>query len=73
MTERNDSHPTTGGAQARTEAQLLRTQARRALKVARAINDQEAALRIEAYAAELLKRAEAIEREAVAKGRQTSQ
>ena len=46
-----------------TEAERLRAQARRALKLARAINDPEAALRLKAHAAELLERAAAIERD----------
>ena len=45
-----------------TEAERLRAQARRALELARAINDPEAALRLKAHAAELLERAAAIER-----------
>jgi hypothetical protein len=44
-----------------TEAERLRAQARRALELARAIND-EAALRLKAHAAELLERAAALER-----------
>ena len=46
-----------------TEAERLRAQARRALELARAINDPEAALRLKAHAAELLERAAAIERD----------
>ena len=45
-----------------TEAERLRAHARRALELAGAINDPEAALRLKAYAAELLKRADALER-----------
>ena len=45
-----------------TEAERLRAQARRALELARAINDPEAALRLEAFAADLLERADALER-----------
>ena len=46
-----------------TEAERLRAQARRALELARAINDPEAALRLKNHAAELLERAAAIERD----------
>ena len=46
-----------------TEAERLRAHARRALELARAINDPEAALRLKALAAELLKRAAALERD----------
>ena len=62
MTERNDSHPNIGAAQAGTEAERLRTQARRALILARDVTDQEAA-RLKVHAADLLARAEAIERQ----------
>jgi hypothetical protein len=44
-----------------TEAERLRAQARRALELARAINDPEAALRLKAHAAELLERADALD------------
>jgi hypothetical protein len=44
-----------------TEAKRLRAQARRALELARAINDPEAALRLKAHAAELLERADALD------------
>jgi hypothetical protein len=46
-----------------TEAERLRAHARRALELAGAINDPEAALRLKALAAELLKRAAALERD----------
>ena len=46
-----------------TEAERLRAHARRALELARAINDPEAALRLKALAADLLERAAAIERD----------
>ena len=46
-----------------TEAERLRAQARRALELARAINDPEAALPLKAHAAKLLERAAAIERD----------
>ena len=45
-----------------TEAERLRAHARRALELAGAINDPEAALRLKALAADLLERADAIER-----------
>ena len=45
-----------------TEAERLRAHARRALELARAINDPEAALRLKTLAADLLERADAIER-----------
>jgi hypothetical protein len=57
------SWPNTGRAQARTEAERLRTQARRALELARDVTGQEAAPALKAYAADLLERAEAIERQ----------
>ena len=44
-----------------TEAERLRAHARRALELARAINDPEAALRLKAHAAELLERADALD------------
>ena len=44
-----------------TEAERLRAQARRALELARAINDLEAALRLKAHAAELLERADGLD------------
>ena len=47
--------------ESKTEAERLRAQARRALELARAINDPEAALRLKAHAAELLKRAAALD------------
>ena len=45
-----------------TEAERLRAHARRSLELARAIADQEASRALKAYAAELLERADAIER-----------
>jgi hypothetical protein len=63
VTKSEDSRPNPGGAQGRTEAQRLRTQARRALELARDITDQEAARALKAHAADLLERAEAIERQ----------
>jgi hypothetical protein len=63
VTERNDSHPNTGAAQAGTEAERLRTQARRALILARDVTDQEAARALKVHAADLLARSEAIERQ----------
>ena len=45
-----------------TEAERLRAHARRALELARAINDPEAALRLKVLAADLLERADALER-----------
>ena len=65
MTESEDfsrSWPNTGRAQARTEAERLRTQARRAVELARDVTGQEAAPALKAYAAELLERADALER-----------
>ena len=59
---------TLGGLEARavtkseTEAERLRAHARRSLELARAIADQEASRALKAYAAELLERADAIER-----------
>ena len=47
----------------KTEAERLRAHARRSLELARAIADQEAARALKAYAADLLERAEAIERQ----------
>jgi len=44
-----------------TEAERLRAHARRALELARAINDPEAALRLKTHAAELLERADALD------------
>jgi hypothetical protein len=44
-----------------TEAERLRAQARRALELARAINDPEAAFRLKAHAAELRERADALD------------
>jgi hypothetical protein len=44
-----------------TEAERLRAQARRSLVLARAIADQEASRVLNAYAADLLERADAIE------------
>ena len=46
-----------------TEPERLRGEARRALKVARAINDEKATKSLEAYAVDLLARADAIERQ----------
>ena len=48
-------------SESETEAERLRAQARRALELARAINDPEAALRLKAHAAELLERADALD------------
>ena len=45
-----------------TEAERLRAHARRSLELARAIADQEASRALKAYAAELLERADAIDR-----------
>ena len=45
-----------------TEAERLRAHARRSLELARAIADQEASRALKAYAAELLERADALER-----------
>jgi len=45
-----------------TEAERLRAHASRSLELARAIADQEASRALKAYAAELLERADAIER-----------
>ena len=45
-----------------TEAERLRAHARRSLKLADAIADQQASRALKAYAAELLERADAIER-----------
>ena len=55
------SRPKTG-ASAMTEPERLRWEARRALKVAHAINDEKTTKNLEAYAAELLARADALER-----------
>ena len=64
MTESEDSRaPKKGGPSAMTEAQRLRRQARRALELARDITDEEAARALKAHAADLLERAEAIERQ----------
>jgi hypothetical protein len=49
--------------ESKTEAERLRAHARRSLELARAIADQEAARALKAYAADLLERAEAIERD----------
>ena len=49
-------------SESETEAERLRAHARRALELARAINDPEAALRLKALAADLLERADALER-----------
>ena len=49
------------GALGKTEPERLRAQARRALELARAINDPEAALRLKAHAGELLERADALD------------
>jgi hypothetical protein len=45
-----------------TEPERLRGEARRALKVAHAISDEKTTKNLEAYAAELLARADALER-----------
>ena len=65
MTESDDSRaprPKTG-ASAMTEPERLRGEARRALKVAHAISDEKTTKNLEAYAAELLARADALERQ----------
>jgi hypothetical protein len=49
-------------SESETEVERLRAQARRAFELARAINDPEAALRLKTLAADLLERADAIER-----------
>jgi hypothetical protein len=49
-------------SESETEAERLRAHARRALELAKAINDPEAALRLKALAADLLERADALER-----------
>jgi hypothetical protein len=51
------------GASAMTEPERLRGEARRALKVAHAISDEKTTKNLEAYAAELLARADALERQ----------
>ena len=51
------------GPSATTEPERLRAQARRALMFAHAINDEKTTKNLEAYAAELLARADALERE----------
>ena len=48
---------------ATTEPERLRAEARRALMLAHAINDEKTTKNLEAYAAELLARADALERE----------
>ena len=48
-------------SESETEAERLRAHARRALELARAINDPEAALRLKTHAAELLERADALD------------
>ena len=65
MTESEDSRAPAPkrGSSAMTEPERLRGEARRALKVARAINDEKATKSLEAYAADLLARADAIERQ----------
>ena len=65
MTESEDSRAPVPkrGSSAMTEPERLRGEARRALKVARAINDEKATKGLEAYAADLLARADAIERQ----------
>jgi hypothetical protein len=49
---------------ATTEPERLRAEARRALMLAHAINDEKTTKNLEAYAADLLARADAIERQA---------
>jgi DNA repair ATPase RecN len=59
VTESEDfprSRPNTGRAQARTEAERLRTQARRALELARDVTGEEAGRALKAHAADLLER-----------------
>ena len=63
MTESEDSRAPKRGPSAMTEAQRLRRQARRALELARDITDEDAARALKAHAADLLERAEAIERQ----------
>ena len=65
MTESEDSRAPVPkrGSSAMTEPERLRGEARRALKVARAINDEKATKSLEAYAVDLLARADAIERQ----------
>ena len=65
MTESEDSRAPVPkrGSSAMTEPERLRGEARRALKVARAINDEQATKSLEAYAVDLLARADAIERQ----------
>ena len=46
-----------------TEPERLRGEVRRALKVAHAISDEKTTKNLEAYAAELLARADALERQ----------
>ena len=48
---------------ATTEPERLRAEARRALMLAHAINDEKTTKNLEAYAADLLARADAIERQ----------
>ena len=48
---------------ATTEPERLRAEARRALMLAHAINDEKTTKNLEAYAAEMLARADALERE----------
>ena len=62
MTESDDF--STGGVQARTEAQRLRAQARHAIQLANAaITDQEAYRALQAYTLQLLEKADALERQ----------
>jgi|KBSSwiStaDraftv2_1062776.scaffolds.fasta_scaffold371953_3 hypothetical protein len=66
MTESDDSsrsRPNTGGAQARTKAEDLREKARRAVKLANAIADQETSRALNVYAIKLLEKADALERQ----------
>jgi hypothetical protein len=65
VTESEDfsrSRPNTGRAQVGNEAGSLRTQARRAIRLAHAITDEKTTKNLEAFAAELLARADALER-----------
>ena len=65
MTENEDSRdPKKRKTSAMTEAERLRAEARRARRLAHAINDEKTTKNLEAYAAELLGRADAIERQA---------
>ena len=65
MTESEDSRaPKKRARSAMTEAEQLRAEARRIRRLANAINDEKTTKNLEAYAAELLARADAVERQA---------